>query len=74
MADDVDIATETQQRILDSIIERGRLQAAHQPHRKAGDPCENECGDPAQPGGAYCSSECAEDHRKRNRLAMRAGS
>lgn len=74
MADEADVASENEQKMLEAIIAKGRQGAGTQIAARADGGCFNDCGDPAMSGAAFCSKECAEDVEKRMKLAGLVGS
>jgi hypothetical protein len=73
MADEADVANDNADRLLESILKNGRQQAGQQIKPRSDGSCFNDCGDPAMPGAAFCSKECAEDAEKRMKLAGLTG-
>lgn len=69
MADEADVANDNADRLLESILKKERQQAGNQIKPRPDGTCFNDCGDPAMPGAAFCSKECAEDAEKRMKLA-----
>lgn len=66
--DEADIAQETIDKTLALQIAQARAKAGYQPTAH----CLN-CGEPARPGGRYCSKECVEDDEARARHLRRTG-
>ena len=65
MADEADKAADHIERELSARIAAAR----GRPSLKATTYCTNDCGEKAQPGGRFCSSDCARDAE--HRLKMR---
>lgn len=74
MADEVDVANEQTERMMQAILMQGRHAGkTHIAPREDGT-CFNDCGDPALAGAPFCSKECADDVEKRLKLSGRSGS
>lgn len=76
MADEADDGNDFMERMLTSSLlaqEKRAVQDAAALARRADGLCANDCGDPALPGGAYCSRECSEDAEKRRKVISRGG-